>query len=129
MRPAAVGETCSAAVPCVEGLICQTGTCAAFGARLELGAPCFIDTQCGFKVFEGPLARQLFSEATLEGFLFDLDITLLAQSQGHKVCEFPIEWTCDLDSRLSANRHTAEILREIRELWRKYRKSRPKAGK
>ncbi len=84
------------------------------------------DTQCGFKVFGGPLGRQLFSEATLEGFLFDLDIILLAQSQGHKVCEFPIEWTCDLDSRLSANRHTAEILREFRELWRKYRKLRLK---
>ena len=85
------------------------------------------DTQCGFKVFNGPLGRQLFSEATLEGFLFDLDIILLAQSQGHRVCEFPIEWTCDLDSRLSANQHTAEILREIRELWRKYHKSRLKA--
>jgi len=80
------------------------------------------DTQCGFKVFEGDIARQLFAEATLQGFLFDIDIILLAQSKGHKVCEFPIEWTCDPDSRLSANRHTAEILREIRELWRKYRK-------
>jgi dolichyl-phosphate beta-glucosyltransferase len=84
------------------------------------------DTQCGFKVFDGPMARQLFSETTLEGFLFDLDIILLAQSRGHRVCEFPIEWTCDPDSRLSANRHTAEILREIRELWRKYRKVRLK---
>lgn len=80
------------------------------------------DTQCGFKVFDGPVARQLFAEATLEGFLFDLDIILLAQSKGHRVCEFPIEWTCDPDSRLSANRHTAEILREIRELWRKYKR-------
>ena len=85
------------------------------------------DTQCGFKVFQGNVARQLFAEATLEGFLFDLDIILLAQSLGHRVCEFPIEWTCDPDSRLSANRHTAEILREIRQLWHKYRGLRLKA--
>jgi dolichyl-phosphate beta-glucosyltransferase len=87
------------------------------------------DTQCGFKVFHGDIARQLFVEATLEGFLFDLDIILLAQSRGHKVCEFPIEWTCDPDSRLSANRHTAEILREIRALWRKYKKVRSEEDK
>ena len=80
------------------------------------------DTQCGFKVFQGDAGRQLFAEATLEGFLFDLDIILLAQSLGHRVCEFPIEWTCDPDSRLSANRHSAEILREIRLLSRKYGK-------
>lgn len=80
------------------------------------------DTQCGFKVFQGDVGRKLFDEATLEGFLFDLDIILLAQSLGHTVCEFPIEWTCDPDSRLSANRHSAEILREIRELSKKYRK-------
>ncbi len=83
---------------------------------------CLHDTQCGFKVFEGNVARQLFETATVEGFLFDIDIILLAQSLGHTVCEFPIEWTCDPDSRLSANRHSAEILREMRELWRKYRK-------
>ncbi len=80
------------------------------------------DTQCGFKVFEGKVARQLFETTTVRGFLFDIDIILLAQSLGHTVCEFPIEWTCDPDSRLSANRHSAEILREVRELWQKYRK-------
>lgn len=78
------------------------------------------DTQCGFKVYQGDRARDLFAHTCIEGFLFDIEIILLTQSRGHRVGEFPVEWTCDPDSRLSANRHTREILREIQQLKKRF---------
>jgi len=59
------------------------------------------DTQCGFKVFDGDIARELFALSVIEGFLFDIEILQLAFQRGYKVDEFPVKWTCDLDSRLS----------------------------
>jgi len=76
------------------------------------------DTQCGFKVFDGDIARELFDASVIEGFLFDIEILLLAFKRGYGVEEFPIKWTCDLDSRLSPHRHLYPILCDLRRLRR-----------
>ena len=73
------------------------------------------DTQCGFKIFDGNIARELFDLSIIEGFLFDIEILQLAFQRGYKVEEFPVKWTCDLDSRLSPHRHLYPILCD---LWR-----------
>lgn len=79
------------------------------------------DTQCGFKVFDGDIARELFAASIIEGFLFDIEILQLAFQRGYKVEEFPVQWTCDLDSRLSPRRHLYPILCD---LWRLRRSSK-----
>ncbi|MBN1456298.1 MAG: glycosyltransferase, partial [Sedimentisphaerales bacterium] len=61
----------------------------------------FTDTQCGFKVYRGEIARQLYNMSVTDGFMFDIEIILRAQKKGFRIGEFPIEWTCDPDSRLS----------------------------
>jgi len=73
----------------------------------------YTDTQCGFKVYRGEVARSLYSKAFTDGFAFDIEIILLAQKEGYKIKEFPLDWSCDRDSRLSPSRSLFQILKEL----------------
>lgn len=50
------------------------------------------DTQCGFKLFTQSSARQLFESMHIHGWIFDVELLLLAQMLGIPVAEVPIEW-------------------------------------
>jgi dolichyl-phosphate beta-glucosyltransferase len=55
-------------------------------------APGIADTQCGFKVFRGDLARSIFADLVATGFSFDVEIIGRAQRSGARVVEFPVTW-------------------------------------
>lgn len=59
------------------------------------------DTQCGFKVYKGKIARELFHRLETKGFLFEIEIILMALKKNYRIEEFPVEWRCDRDSRIS----------------------------
>ena len=86
----------------------------------------FTDTQCGFKIYRGNVARELYSQCISDGFMFDVEIILRAQKQGYKIKEFPIEWTCDRDSRLSPTRSLWRIVLELIAIKRTLGKLRAK---
>jgi len=71
------------------------------------------DTQCGFKVYAGDVARALFAESAIDGFLFDVEVLARAIQKGYTVREFPIEWTCDLDSRLSTSKALMPVVSDL----------------
>ncbi len=71
------------------------------------------DTQCGFKIYQGDVARQLYSESITEGFSFDIEVILHARKKGYRIKEFPLDWTCDRDSRLSPGRSLWRIFSEL----------------
>lgn len=73
----------------------------------------FTDTQCGFKIYKGDVARHLYSECITDGFIFDVEIILRARKEGYHIKEFPIDWTCDRDSRLSPTRSSWRVLSEL----------------
>ena len=73
----------------------------------------YTDTQCGFKVYQGDVGRRLYSKAFTDGFAFDIEIILRAQKEGYKIKEFPLDWSCDRDSRLSPGRSLFQILKEL----------------
>ncbi len=50
------------------------------------------DTQCGFKLFRAAAGRRLFAAMVETGYLFDLELLLLAQRFGLRVAEVPIDW-------------------------------------
>ena len=60
----------------------------------------FSDTQCGFKIYDGIIARKLFNRGRINGYLFEIEILIFAKKQNISIMEMPIEWTCDRDSRL-----------------------------
>lgn len=73
----------------------------------------FTDTQCGFKVYRGDVARELYAECITDGFMFDIEVIMRAQRQGYHIKEFPIDWRCDRDSRLSPTRSLWCVLHEL----------------
>ncbi len=76
------------------------------------------DTQCGFKVYRGDVARELYGQCITDGFMFDIEIILRAVKRGYRIEEFPVEWACDPDSRLSVTRTPWPVLSELRKLKR-----------
>jgi dolichyl-phosphate beta-glucosyltransferase len=84
--------------------------------RLLRIPPELTDTQCGFKVYKGDIARRLYGQCISDGFMFDVEIILRAHEQGYRIREFPIEWTCDPDSRLSLTRTPWPVLSELKAL-------------
>jgi len=73
----------------------------------------FTDTQCGFKIYRGEVARSLYGQCFTDGFMFDVEVIIRAQQQGYKIKEFPLDWTCDRDSRVSPARNLWRVLFEL----------------
>lgn len=60
-----------------------------------------VDTQCGFKLFEAPVAQDLFSTMRMAGFAFDVEILLMAEMRGYRIAEVPVNWTHVPGSRVN----------------------------
>jgi dolichyl-phosphate beta-glucosyltransferase len=71
------------------------------------------DTQCGFKIYRGDVARILYGQCQTDGFMFDIEIIRRAINQHYKIAEFPIDWSCDIDSRLSPAKSFWRIFSEL----------------
>ncbi|HYM09718.1 MAG TPA: dolichyl-phosphate beta-glucosyltransferase [Bryobacterales bacterium] len=80
-----------------------------------MGLEGFTDTQCGFKLFSARSAEELFGRSRIDGFMFDAEILIAARRRGMRICEFPVEWRADPDSRY---RPLAGGLRNLAELAR-----------
>lgn len=81
------------------------------------------DTQCGLKVFDGPLARAIFSMQVIDGFMFDVETVYIAQRMGIVISELGVAWDDDPDSRVrftSALRLLPDLVR-IRTVHRRIR--------
>lgn len=50
------------------------------------------DTQCGFKLFKGNVARNVFSKQDILGWAFDVEILYIAKKKGYKIKEVPVTW-------------------------------------
>lgn len=80
-----------------------------------MGIPArFTDTQCGFKVYKGDVARQLYNDCQTDGFMFEIEIILRALKKGYRIKEFAITWSCDRDSRLNPSRSVWKVISELK---------------
>jgi len=76
--------------------------------------PGFWDTQCGFKLWKGPVAREVFAEMKLDGNVaFDVEVLYRARRGGHRIAEVPVRWFDSVPSRISPLHHSAEALVDI----------------
>jgi dolichyl-phosphate beta-glucosyltransferase len=80
------------------------------------------DTQCGFKVYRGDIARELYVNSKVDGFMFDIEIILLALSKGYYILEFPVSWRCDPDSRLKPLQESWRVFRDLVQLKKRFGK-------
>jgi len=85
----------------------------ALATQLALGLD-VADTQCGFKMFRGEVARSLFQDVHCVGFAFDLELLVLARARGLQVAEVGVEWHDRGQSTVSPWR---DGLRMLGSLW------------
>lgn len=80
------------------------------------------DTQCGFKMFRGEVADDLFAVQRMNGIGFDVELLYIAKRRGYKVQEVPITWYFDTYSTMRLWDDSVKLLREIWEIRRNWRR-------
>jgi glycosyltransferase involved in cell wall biosynthesis len=87
-----------------------------FAMRLVTGLP-FRDTQCGFKLFEAPAAREIFTRQRLDGFGFDVEILYIAHHLGFRVLEIPVRWNDAAGTKVSLWRGLKAFADPLKVRW------------
>ncbi len=72
----------------------------------------FADTQCGFKLFSARAARDIFPNLTVRGWMFDVEVLVVAQRLGYTTTDVPVTWLNSGESRVKL-RHLPRIIREL----------------
>jgi dolichyl-phosphate beta-glucosyltransferase len=80
---------------------------------LKLGVS---DTQCGFKVLRGEVARDLFPRLRLDDFAFDVELLYVARQRGYRIVELPVYFL--YLGEQSSVELVRDSLRMLRDLWR-----------
>jgi glycosyltransferase involved in cell wall biosynthesis len=75
------------------------------------------DTQCGFKFFDGPLARMAAGSLRTGGFAFDVELLEACLRLGATVTEIPVQWRDVTGSTFSVSRHSAAVFRDLGSIW------------
>ncbi|MGW0801677.1 glycosyltransferase [Nonomuraea sp. NPDC002799] len=101
----------------------------ALGFRTLAGTlvPGVSDTQCGFKFFDGVLAREAAALLRTPGFAFDVELLARCVSAGSEVREIAVRWRDMPGSRFSPARHTFGIVLELGRIWLRLR-AQPRAA-
>jgi dolichyl-phosphate beta-glucosyltransferase len=71
------------------------------------------DTQCGFKMFDGELAREVFSTLQLNGFAFDVELIARLMRSGIDLVELPVKWSDDGGSTFNLVSDGARAFRDL----------------
>lgn len=77
------------------------------------------DTQCGFKLLRGDVARRLFECLTIERFAWDVELLQLARAEGLRVVEVGVVWRHEPESKVHALRDSWRMLLDSLRLWRR----------
>ncbi|MGA7617550.1 MAG: dolichyl-phosphate beta-glucosyltransferase [Thermoanaerobaculia bacterium] len=80
--------------------------------RRLTGIP-FRDTQCGFKLLRRDAAKEIFRQATIDRFAYDVEMILLAGRLGYSVAEVAVEWINSPDSRVRILRDSPRMLADV----------------
>jgi glycosyltransferase involved in cell wall biosynthesis len=76
------------------------------------------DTQCGFKMFRGPIAEDLFTFQTLTNWSFDIELLIIARRRGYRIMELPISWFFNPETKLSPFKDAVRMMWDIMKIHR-----------
>lgn len=71
------------------------------------------DTQCGFKLMRGEVARELAAGLRIEGFAYDVELLYVASLSGYRISEIPVRWINSDTTRVSPLRDSSRMLRDL----------------
>ena len=78
----------------------------------------FRDAQCGFKALRADVAHMLLPAVSDQGWFFDTELLLLAEHNGLRIAEVPVDWIDDPDSRVHiVHTATADLKGLARVAW------------
>ncbi|MFI0446884.1 glycosyltransferase [Actinomadura sp. 6N118] len=80
--------------------------------RLSHGAK-FSDAQCGFKAARTDVIRPLLDQVKDDNWFFDTELLLLAEHNGLRVHEVPVDWVEDIDTRVKIGSTALEDIRGL----------------
>jgi hypothetical protein len=80
----------------------------------------FSDAQCGFKAARADVARALLPLVEDDGWFFDTELLVLAEHNGLRIHEVPVDWVDDADSRVHIASTALDDLRGIARLVRRF---------
>ena len=83
------------------------------------------DTQCGFKLFRGDVARELFADARIDRFAYDVEILYLARQRGIEIAEVPVLWFNSPESKVRVVRDAIQTLWDVTRIRWMHRGERP----
>ena len=82
----------------------------------------FRDAQCGFKAGRADVVQLLLPAVEDDAWFFDTELLLLAEYNGLRVHEVPVDWIDDPDSRVDVRSTAMADLRGVRRMaWRFFR--------
>ncbi len=76
----------------------------------------FADAQCGFKAGRAEVIKALLPDVKDDAWFFDTELLILAQRRGLRICQVPVEWTEDPDSKVDIARTALADLRGVARL-------------
>ena len=88
----------------------------------------YMDTQCGFKAFRGPIAKLLVHGAQVDRFAFDVEMLDLAARLGLRIEEVPVRWTDVAGSHVRPIRDGLQMAGDIARMRLTRRRPPPVQG-
>jgi putative flippase GtrA len=79
----------------------------------------FSDAQCGFKAIRTDVARTLLPLVEDDGWFFDTELLVVAERNGLRIHEVPVDWVDDPDSRVDVVRTARADLNGIARMLRR----------
>jgi putative flippase GtrA len=79
----------------------------------------FSDAQCGFKAGRTEIVRALLPAVEDEAWFFDTELLLLAERNGLRIHEVPVDWVDDPDSRVDVFHTAVDDLRGMARVARR----------
>ena len=71
------------------------------------------DAQCGFKALSRAAAQALVPKIENRMWFFDTELLILAQRHGFKICELPVRWVEDRDTKVKILKTATEDIRGL----------------
>jgi putative flippase GtrA len=80
----------------------------------------FSDAQCGFKAVRTDVARELLPLVEDQGWFFDTELLVLAEHNGLRIHEVPVDWVDDPVSRVDIVQTATDDLRGVWRMMRRF---------
>jgi hypothetical protein len=80
----------------------------------------FSDAQCGFKAIRSNVARRLLPWVEDQTWFFDTELLVLAEHNGLRIHEVPVDWIDDPDSRVDVVTTATDDLRGVARMMRTF---------